>query len=155
VTLDLATILGALPGLTSSERAKVVAACQVLGTEAADDSRPSTPEELLWRGYQRFGEESGVVLPPLSVVKKMSAYAGFRAASQALDPWILEHFKIQDESQRAKAYRVVGRCVMRMIEGFDAPWTPATLMRQAASATAAVDLQFPGYAQAGWLPSTL
>jgi len=146
-------VMAALPGMSPEQRRCVVVACNVLGMEVGGGV--DAPEDLLWRGYTRYAEECRVLLPSVGYARKMRDWAKLKRACQDLDPWVRKHFEIEDETERAAAYRLVARCVMRMVDDMELSWLPRILMQQAANATQAVERQFPGYAQGGLLRTVL
>ena len=146
-------ILRELPQLSPDDRAKVSAACSVLGTKSRKAGEIQSPAELLWDAYQDEADARGLSLPPSSVAKSSAAWARFEKACRNLDLWINTNFRPADEGKRWEAYSVVGRCIVSQMTAGDRPLPLISnvLMNCAASGPSAVESQYPGYAKAGLL----
>ena len=143
--MKLDEIMDALPALTPQQRAELVVRCQFLGA----DSTPrgvDTGAELLWRGLVVAMENRNQLLPEVPQVKKTRGWSKFQKECDRLDSWVKENFQHIDETERAKSYRIVAECLVRMVLSWDRPVTPNILMGNVGKATQAVDMQYPGYA---------
>lgn len=145
--------LDALPTLSASDRAKIVAAARVLGTDSKDPKTSGVEPagDLLWRGFCIGAEERGLKLVPVSVAQRSPRWKRFAASADGFDEWVRRSFEADDESERRGAWRIVASCILRMLSKHGLDWTPMYLYSSVDNVTVAVEDSFPGYADSGLL----
>tara|TARA_R100001460_G_scaffold27881_4_gene55902 strand:+ start:2691 stop:3161 length:471 start_codon:yes stop_codon:yes gene_type:complete len=149
--MKLDAIIDALAELNADQRAQIVARCKLLGAAESKSPGVDAPEELMWAGYVRELERRHMSVPMLGIIRKARGWSRFKDSTKALDEWISAYFSPEDQTERRRAFRIAADCVVRMIDEWDTPLIPSTLLRHAESASQAIEMQFPGYASAGLL----
>lgn len=145
-------IIEALPDLNNQERASIIAACTLLQEKVAE---VSSPEGMLWRGFQVFAEDSGFEIPPEAFMLKNKGWPGYKKKAALFDAWLMDQVGSMTEAEKAHAYRVAARCLMRLLDEWGVMRTTTALMGHTHNITHALNEQFPGYAAAGQLRRAL
>jgi hypothetical protein len=144
------TIIAQLALMDSDQRKRISVACSILGQGTKDPIGLDPPEELLWRSYQYAAPE--LELPAVGYARKNGkGWSQFKASAEAIESWIHDQFNPRDEAERHSVYRLIARCILIMVTKRDLPKNRPTLLSQAAYAKEAVEDQYPGYIESGFL----
>lgn len=151
--LNVAVVVDALPAFTPEERRRVWAACAALGVE--DSGRRHAAEDDVFDVLHSFLRARGQSCPPIGTAKRTRSWRQFKAGAAAVEEWMCDHVKARVPLKKRRALDIAFRVTARALEKQEIPVTFGTMSQALDRTPALVDVQFPGYREAGLLPVLL
>lgn len=152
--MRLGEILGALPTMSASDRARLRAALEVLGSSKSGDEHDQDDQERredelrgVYALLVQAGEEEGIAFPPFGVAARHRSFSAFRSVVKDVIRFVDRVFNPTDETHRRAGIQLVCRTVIRYVtRTLNLAPVPGIVLTNFRSYAATFEREYPGYA---------